>query len=203
MRWQGKLLWFISKFVLFLILFALIWPFLAPGYCRMLIQPSNKLLALEGIPIQLRLEEDSIQALSTKTFGPQGPTTKPFPFSWGIFWSYEVLLLIALFLATPNLKPFKRLELTAVALGAIFIYNVVDLNLGIRSIYHPSSFYDWAYMLSTLGQLWVPLLLWGLLTFRYWLPMPRMKVKIRSGEIGRNDPCPCGSGKKYKLCCGR
>lgn len=24
-----------------------------------------------------------------------------------------------------------------------------------------------------------------------------------SGETGRNDPCPCGSGKKYKKCCGR
>lgn len=22
-------------------------------------------------------------------------------------------------------------------------------------------------------------------------------------EPGRNDPCPCGSGKKYKKCCGR
>lgn len=22
------------------------------------------------------------------------------------------------------------------------------------------------------------------------------------GKIGRNDPCPCGSGKKYKRCCG-
>ncbi|MBQ4354625.1 MAG: SEC-C domain-containing protein, partial [Clostridia bacterium] len=20
--------------------------------------------------------------------------------------------------------------------------------------------------------------------------------------VGRNDPCPCGSGKKYKKCCG-
>ena len=29
-----------------------------------------------------------------------------------------------------------------------------------------------------------------------------IKVK-RSGKIGRNDPCPCGSGKKYKKCCGR
>jgi len=26
---------------------------------------------------------------------------------------------------------------------------------------------------------------------------------VRSGaKIGRNDPCPCGSGKKYKKCCG-
>ena len=27
---------------------------------------------------------------------------------------------------------------------------------------------------------------------------------IRSGKkVGRNDPCPCGSGKKYKHCCGK
>src|SRR5262249_18285463 len=23
-----------------------------------------------------------------------------------------------------------------------------------------------------------------------------------SAKVGRNDPCPCGSGKKYKKCCG-
>ena len=22
-------------------------------------------------------------------------------------------------------------------------------------------------------------------------------------KVGRNDPCPCGSGKKYKECCGK
>ena len=22
-------------------------------------------------------------------------------------------------------------------------------------------------------------------------------------KVGRNEPCPCGSGKKYKNCCGR
>ena len=26
---------------------------------------------------------------------------------------------------------------------------------------------------------------------------------VRVTKIGRNDPCPCGSGKKYKQCCGR
>ncbi|CQB52000.1 Protein translocase subunit SecA [Syntrophomonas zehnderi OL-4] len=30
------------------------------------------------------------------------------------------------------------------------------------------------------------------------------KKPVRVGDkIGRNDPCPCGSGKKYKKCCGR
>jgi preprotein translocase subunit SecA len=27
--------------------------------------------------------------------------------------------------------------------------------------------------------------------------------KVASEKVGRNDPCPCGSGKKYKKCCGR
>ena len=26
---------------------------------------------------------------------------------------------------------------------------------------------------------------------------------VKPHKIGRNDPCPCGSGKKYKHCCGR
>ncbi len=26
---------------------------------------------------------------------------------------------------------------------------------------------------------------------------------IKEKKIGRNDPCPCGSGKKYKQCCGK
>ena len=26
---------------------------------------------------------------------------------------------------------------------------------------------------------------------------------VKGPKIGRNDPCPCGSGKKYKQCCGR
>lgn len=27
--------------------------------------------------------------------------------------------------------------------------------------------------------------------------------QIRAKKIGRNEPCPCGSGKKYKQCCGK
>ena len=32
--------------------------------------------------------------------------------------------------------------------------------------------------------------------FKREINLPVQKVKI-----GRNDPCPCGSGKKYKFCC--
>jgi hypothetical protein len=34
--------------------------------------------------------------------------------------------------------------------------------------------------------------------------LPEPQEPVRVGEkVGRNDPCPCGSGKKYKRCCGR
>jgi uncharacterized protein YecA (UPF0149 family) len=31
----------------------------------------------------------------------------------------------------------------------------------------------------------------------------RSKIVVKPKKIGRNDPCPCGSGKKYKKCCGK
>ena len=30
----------------------------------------------------------------------------------------------------------------------------------------------------------------------------KAKEPVKKQKIGRNDPCPCGSGKKYKKCCG-
>jgi preprotein translocase subunit SecA len=29
------------------------------------------------------------------------------------------------------------------------------------------------------------------------------QIRLESPKVGRNDPCPCGSGKKYKKCCGQ
>ena len=31
----------------------------------------------------------------------------------------------------------------------------------------------------------------------------RSMIVVKGKKIGRNDPCPCGSGKKYKFCCGK
>ena len=41
----------------------------------------------------------------------------------------------------------------------------------------------------------------------YWLPLrqavyEREMAKAMQPKVGRNDPCPCGSGKKFKKCCG-
>ncbi|WP_211102607.1 SEC-C metal-binding domain-containing protein [Nitrospirillum bahiense] len=31
---------------------------------------------------------------------------------------------------------------------------------------------------------------------------PAKPAPVRQTKVGRNNPCPCGSGKKYKRCCG-
>jgi preprotein translocase subunit SecA len=31
----------------------------------------------------------------------------------------------------------------------------------------------------------------------------KQQTVVKGEKVGRNDPCPCGSGKKYKKCCGR
>ncbi len=36
-----------------------------------------------------------------------------------------------------------------------------------------------------------------------YLEGKKMNTIVKPKKIGRNDPCPCGSGKKYKFCCGR
>ena len=39
--------------------------------------------------------------------------------------------------------------------------------------------------------------------FAQGLKENKKQMPIRVTKIGRNDPCPCGSGKKYKKCCGK
>ena len=36
-----------------------------------------------------------------------------------------------------------------------------------------------------------------------YLEQKKSGTVVKGPKIGRNDPCPCGSGKKYKNCCGR
>ncbi len=36
-----------------------------------------------------------------------------------------------------------------------------------------------------------------------YLLQKKSETIVKPKKIGRNEPCPCGSGKKYKYCCGR
>jgi len=41
----------------------------------------------------------------------------------------------------------------------------------------------------------------------YYIPMKIAPTPVQMRrvppKVGRNEPCPCGSGKKYKKCCGK
>lgn len=41
----------------------------------------------------------------------------------------------------------------------------------------------------------------GVWFYQKWLPIT--STRINENRVGRNNPCPCGSGKKYKKCCGK
>ncbi len=36
-----------------------------------------------------------------------------------------------------------------------------------------------------------------------YISEPKAQAPVSTEKVGRNDPCPCGSGKKYKNCCGK
>lgn len=57
---------------------------------------------------------------------------------------------------------------------------------------------EWLYTLEE----WKPLLSEERRSELYKL-QKKSKTVVKPPKIGRNDPCPCGSGRKYKQCCGR
>lgn len=38
---------------------------------------------------------------------------------------------------------------------------------------------------------------------KLYLEQKKSGTVVIGKKVGRNDPCPCGSGKKYKFCCGK
>lgn len=58
---------------------------------------------------------------------------------------------------------------------------------GLRDVHHETAYF------KKIGDEWL-----------YSVGNLKTTTVVREGKkIGRNDPCPCGSGKKYKHCCGR
>lgn len=197
-----KLLIFAGKLLLFLVLATLLFAFLVPKYNWLVVQASNRLIALLEHPYQrtlLKAEGGNTRVFS-RHLGSEEVITPIREFNYELY--YNLVLLLALFLATPNLRALKRIKLTLIALGAIFVFHVVDLTVIARSV---RVFQAELLLFHVFVKPAVPVLLWGLLTFRYWLPLPKavMNPDLKSAKAGPNDPCPCGSGKKYKYCCGR
>ena len=57
---------------------------------------------------------------------------------------------------------------------------------------------DWLYELPAWEEIFTPEKRKEL-----YLEQKKSGPLVKGKKVGRNDPCPCGSGKKYKYCCGR
>ncbi|MBQ8304899.1 MAG: SEC-C domain-containing protein [Blautia sp.] len=57
---------------------------------------------------------------------------------------------------------------------------------------------DWLYNLPQWNDIFTPERQKEL-----YLEQKKSGTVVKPPKVGRNDPCPCGSGKKYKHCCGR
>ncbi len=77
---------------------------------------------------------------------------------------------------------------------------VVSLDIDLEKLYYNmcEAKADWLYELPA----------WDTLLTKerrkeLFLTQRKSHTIVKEKKIGRNDPCPCGSGKKYKQCCGR
>ena len=77
---------------------------------------------------------------------------------------------------------------------------VVKLPIDLESLYYQmvEAGADWLYELPEWDELLTP-------ERRKELYREQKKsgTIVKERKVGRNEPCPCGSGKKYKYCCGR
>jgi len=208
MSLTARLLFFAGKFLFFFILACLVWWILTPSLNLLLAEGTNAVFDLveRHRVASVEIRDGSIQAFSLDS-------DEPILSMVGYRQHYNLVLLVALILSAPGVPSYQRMKILILGVVILLGLDIATLIVGIEHSYAGRGIvpltatewvvYDQVFMLFGTGITLFPVLIWGLLTFKYWLPMPHVKVKIRAGKIGRNDPCPCGSGKKYKLCCGK
>jgi hypothetical protein len=131
----------------------------------------------------------------------------------------NVPLLLALFLATPGLLRGRHTKALAIALGVLFLWHAGYVTFVVHRLASqmaaaaeaatqggaaravvPTRIPFEIFLRLFIPQM-MPFVLWaGLVHFRR--PKSVEPASASVVTVGRNDPCPCGSGKKYKRCCG-
>lgn len=134
--------------------------------------------------------------------------------------NYGVPILIALILVT--VADSWRAKLQALGLGVFIMFFLtmlmmllsakitgieLDEKIAQANFVHSgnrSNFFNLAFHGYSFSQPVVAVLIWlGLITLGFFKDKIREQVEAHKITATRNGPCPCGSGRKYKRCCGR
>ncbi len=141
---------------------------------------------------------------------------------WKGYSSYSLILLAALILATPGWSLRQRCRLLAIGCGLLTLIELAFFLSTVEyvrfrqaatrtgSVLFPPGYSRWKEVLSTwvyyffqtMGRGLFPLLLYSCIIGAAWGQVDKPASRgVPRPAAGRNAPCPCGSGKKYKRCC--
>lgn len=118
------------------------------------------------------------------------------------------IIIFSIILAWPGLASKTRAKAFLIALPLLFLSQFIDIPIHcinrIEATWPAESLSSelrtfWAFVLTNGGRQFMAFFIALLSVFSARLVIPE-RVKT---TVGRNDPCPCGSGKKYKNCCGK
>ncbi|MFQ5740594.1 MAG: SEC-C metal-binding domain-containing protein [Acidobacteriota bacterium] len=125
----------------------------------------------------------------------------------------NMAFLLTLILMTPGMHPSNRAF--RLAAGAFLLYLshvafvITKVEVSLLAAGHPLAGANGLWtpvdnFFEITGKVLFPVLFWLLLGLPYMMGrIDRRRGRGEEKEPGRNDPCSCGSGKKYKYCCGR
>jgi len=201
---------------------SLLWVVGAPVYARGLALVARALIpVLETSPdTRYVVEGGRLLAQRPTSFAKQQRTERLVWPIWVPTANYGVPLLAALILATPGWGWRRRGRALAVGLGLLTLTQIAFVLVtivatqqspvmspagmvsvpGFSPIKQPI-FYALYYFFDLTGRGFFALIIFlGLIAVGWTAPEATPPVP-RGLPVGPNDPCPCGSGRKYKRCC--
>ena len=200
-----RLLWFTLLLAVSYGLVWLVFQVVAPGYRKVLAETVERICAVRGQPFEFDASGSTLKFRSNAR-----PSFEADLSTKGI--DANVPFLLALLLMTPGINLTGRGARVAAGLVLLFfsqaLFVVTKVEVTLIAAQHPLAGTSWLWssvdnFLEITGKAFFPVMIWLLLCLPYMMGrIDRPPAPVPAGKPGRNAPCPCGSGKKYKHCCG-
>ena len=189
-----------------------LWLWIAPIYSDAIFGLSQALLNGSGSP-DVAIAGNTTGVPTVYHLG--GDTEQPiFRFDRvGLF--FNTIVLLVLMLAVPHQAWRTRAFRLALGIGLLGLTHVgfvalqtqaQFINLGLISTSEGGAYLvNWlAVLAGPIGEGLFPVAIALGLSWRAWAETFNLRIGIREfrADAARNEPCPCGSGRKHKRCCG-
>ena len=124
--------------------------------------------------------------------------------------SIHPILVLSVLFAWPAASWRKTGALIVLSLPALFLVELLDLPFHILwkaesgiplETFSAGMIRFWGHVLNNGGKQFLSLMAVFLSLGAFMLLERRKRTAAPGARVGRNDPCPCGSGKKFKNCC--